>query len=128
MPEPTTEAEYHLPNHSSHGSQGLAGLAKCWLNLGAQGGGEIQIHFSKDKKPLSVLQITALQFPEGFSVVTQITRHHVFFITEDKSLWQKTFCLEHLISKRLSIISSDGKMTNLYEHFYEKSNIFHMTY
>lgn len=79
MPAPTTEAEYHLPNHSSHGRQGLAGLAKFCLNLGAQGMGEIQVHFSKDKKPLSILQITALQFPEGFSVITQITRQHVFY-------------------------------------------------
>lgn len=79
MPAPTTEVEYHLLNHSSHGGQGLVGLAKFWLNLRAQGGGEIQIHFNRDKKLLSILQITALQFPEGFSAVTQITRYHVFY-------------------------------------------------
>lgn len=86
MPSPTTEVEYHVPNHSSHGRKGLVGLAKFWLNLGAQGGGKIQIHLSKDKKPLSILQITALQFPEGFSVVTQITKYHVFYNRGYKSL------------------------------------------
>lgn len=37
MPAPTTEVEYHLPNHSSHGRQRLVVLAKFWLNPGAQG-------------------------------------------------------------------------------------------
>lgn len=50
MPAPTMKAEYHLPNHSSHGRQGLAGLAKFCLNLGAQGMGEIQVHFSNRQK------------------------------------------------------------------------------
>lgn len=79
MPASKTEVKYHLPNHSSHGRQGLVSLAKFWLNLGAQGRGEIQIHLSKDKKPLSILQITASQIPEGLSVVTQITIYHVFY-------------------------------------------------
>lgn len=79
MPAPTTEVNYHLANHSSHGRKGLVGLAKFWLNLGAQGGRKIQIHLSKDKKLLNILLITALQFPKGFSVVTQITKYHVLY-------------------------------------------------
>lgn len=79
MPAPKTEVKYHLPNHSSRGRQEFVGLAKFWLNLGAQGGGEIEIHLSKDKKLLSILRITVLQIPEGFSVATQITRYHVFY-------------------------------------------------
>lgn len=43
MPASTTEAGYRLLNHSSHGRQGLAALAKFRLNLRAHGVGERDI-------------------------------------------------------------------------------------
>lgn len=43
MPASTPEAGYCLPKHSSRGRQGLAALAKFWLNLRAHGVGERDI-------------------------------------------------------------------------------------